>query len=167
MSDPLQQSRRRTKLVALGCGAAVLAGSGWVLLPARVLTIEVPSLALSAASQEEVKVTPLDAKAFDTPVWTIAAAPQPPAPPPPPPPPPPPLKLQLIGILKEDQGYKAVLYDPDTNKLFVKATGEEALGHKIDRVAADAITIKDGTLVRTLALKNGGGGVGGSGGGGP
>lgn len=158
MNDPLQQSCRRTKLVALASGGVVLVGVGWALLPPGKLSVEIPSLALATASQDEVKPAPLDAKAFDTPVWTIAAAPQPPTAPPPPPPPPPPLKLQLIGILKEDRGYKAVLYDPDTNRLFVKATGEEALGHKIDRVAADAITIKDGPLVRTLALKSVGGG---------
>ena len=101
---------------------------------------------------------PLDVKAFETPVWTIAAAPQPLAPPPPPPPAPPPLKLQLIGIIKEAEAYKAVIYDPDTNKLFVVASGEAAArGHTVDRVIADSITIKDGTLVRTLALKTGGG----------
>jgi hypothetical protein len=80
---------------------------------------------------------------------------------PPPPPPPPPLKLQLIGILKEDEVYKAVLYDPETNKIFVVASGQEAQGHRIDRVAPDGVTVKDGTLVRTLALKTGGG-VGGT-----
>jgi len=163
MTDLLRKSRRRTRHMALACGGVVLVGLVWALLPASTPRTDVPSLEVAGQGPRETKLPPLDAKAFDTPVWTIAAAPQPPPPPAPPPPPPPPLKLQLIGILKEDQGYKAVLYDPDTNKLFVVATGGEALGHTIDRVAADAVTIKDGALVRTLALKTGGG----SGGGGP
>jgi hypothetical protein len=160
MSDLLQQSRRRTKQAALACGGAVLAGAAWALMPPRTPVIEAPSAQLAAQDDAPIKPAPLDVKAFDTPVWTMAAAPLPPPPPAPPPPPPPPLKLQLIGILKEEQDYKAVLYDPDTNKLFVVATGQEAQGHRIDRVAADAITIKDGAVVRTLALKTGGAGGG-------
>jgi hypothetical protein len=154
MNDPLQQSRRRTRLLAAMCGVAVLMGVGWALVPPGTPLVDSPSVALTGASQDETAIAPLDPSAFDTPVWTIAAALQPPAPPPPPPP----LKVQLIGILKEDQGYKAVLYDPDTNKILVVSTGEEALGHKIDRVAADTITIRDGPLVRTLALRPGVGG---------
>jgi len=162
MSDLLQHSRKRTKVLALSCGGLVLLGAAWALIPPGMPRIEAPSVELASRDEEQIKLPPLDVKAFDTPVWTIAAAPIPLAPPAPPPPPPPPLKLQLIGILKEDQEYKAVLYDPDTNKLVVVATGQEALGHKVDRVAADTVTIKDGTLVRTLALKTGGGGgVGG------
>ncbi len=122
----------------------------WALVPTHPTVIEAPSLEVANAAADVPPPAPLDVKAFETPVWTIAAAPQPPAPPPPPPPAPPPLKLLLIGIIKEAEVYKAVIYDPDTNKLFVVASGQDAAGHTIDRVAADAITIKDGSLVRTL-----------------
>src|SRR6185295_10086229 len=156
MTELLRKSRRRTRRTALACGGAILVGFVWALLPVSTPRIDAPSFEVSGQGPRETKLPPLDARAFDTPVWTIAAAPQPPPPPIPPPPPPPPIKLQLIGILKEDQDYKAVLYDPDTNKLFVVSNGGVALGHTIDRVAADTVTIKDGTLVRTLALKTGG-----------
>jgi hypothetical protein len=153
----LAQSRRRTKYVAAACSMAVMGALVWALVPTHPPIIETPSLEVANAAADLPPPAPLDVKAFETPVWTIAAAPQPPAPSPPPPPAPPPLKLQLIGIIKEAEVYKAVIYDPDTNKLFVVASGETAAGHTVDRVIADSITIKDGALVRTLALKTGGG----------
>jgi hypothetical protein len=155
--DLLQQSRRRTLRTASLCSGGLLLAMGWAIWKPRLPTIEIPAMLPADQGDAEAKLPPLDVKAFDTPVWTIAAAPQAPAPPSPPPPPPPPLKLQLIGILREAEQYKAVLYDPDSNKLFVVATGEEAQGHMIDRVAADAITVRDGALVRTLKLRSGGG----------
>lgn len=156
-ADLLAQSRRRTKQVAAGCGLALLGALAWALAPTHSAVIEASSLEVANAAADVPPPAPLDVKAFETPVWTIAAAPQPPVPPPPPPPAPPPLKLQLIGIIKEAEVYKAVIYDPDTNKLFVVASGESAAGHTVERVIADSITIKDGPLVRTLALKTGGG----------
>ena len=153
----LERSKRRTRRVALLCGVIVLTGAGWALLPGGPGPIEAPSLEFAGAQVDRPIVAPLDFKAFQTPVWTIAAAPQPPTPAAPPPPPPPPLKLQLIGIIKEDQAYKAVLYDPDTNKLFVVASGEDAAGHAVDHVAADSVALRDGALVRTLGLKTGSG----------
>jgi hypothetical protein len=153
----LVHSRRRTKYVAAGCGVAMVGALAWALVPTYPAVIEAPSLEAANAAADLPPPAPLDVKAFETPVWTIAAVPQPPAPPPPPPPAPPPFKLQLIGIIKEAEVYKAVIYDPDTNKLFVVASGEAAAGHTVERVIADSITIKDGALVRTLALKTGGG----------
>ena len=165
MTDLLQESRRRTRRLVLACGGVTLAGIVWAVWPMGTPRIDAPTLQVANAAPAEVPLPPLDVKAFSTPVWTIAAAPPSPAPPPSPPPPPPPLKLQLIGIIKEEAIYKAVLYDPDTNKLWVVASGQNAAGHKIDRVAPDAITIKDGPLVRMLALKSGGGTSGLPGGG--
>jgi hypothetical protein len=155
--DILQRSRRSTLRTAFLCGGVVFTALGWALWRPSMPRVEAPSLQLAGQGDEPTSLPPLDANAFNTPVWTIAAAPRPPALPSPAPPPPAPLKLQLIGILREDGEYKAVLYDPDINRLFVVATGEEAEGHKIDRVAADAISIRDGALIRTLALKTGGG----------
>jgi hypothetical protein len=159
-ADPanlLAHSRRRTRYVAAGCGVAMLGAMAWALMPTHPAVSEAPRLEMANAAADSPPPAPLDVKAFETPVWTIAAAPQPAAPPPPPPPAPPPLKLQLIGIIREAEVYKAVIYDPDTNKLFVVASGEAAAGHTVERVVADSITIKDGALVRTLALKTGGG----------
>jgi hypothetical protein len=155
--DRLQRSRRSTVRTVCVCGGAVVAASAWALWPPSTPQVDTPSLAFLVEPVEPPKLPPLDVRAFDTPVWTIAAALQPSVPAPPTLPPPPPLKLQLIGILKGGQDYKAVLYDPDSNKLFVVATGGEAQGHKVDRVTADAIAIGDGALIRTLALKTGGG----------
>ncbi len=149
----LTRSQRSTRGAGAVCAAAVIAAALWALLVPSQRPIEAPDFAALAPAGEPPP-RPLAVAAFDTPVWTIPQVVTA-APPslPPPPPPPPPLKVQLIGIIKEEVGYKAVLYDPDTNKVRVVAAGEEVQGRRVARVAADMMTIGQGATLQTLALK--------------
>ncbi|HYE63787.1 MAG TPA: hypothetical protein VD997_17480 [Phycisphaerales bacterium] len=151
-ADPLVASRRSTRRVALLAGLAILVAAGWALYLPTLDAPESPTLA-SAAAPAETPAPPLELAAFQTPVWTVAepikeaAAPPPPAPTPP-------LKVQLIGILKEGDSYKAVLYDPETNKVQVVAAGEDVQGRKVARIAADIVSIQNGRGMQMLTLKN-------------
>src|SRR3954462_6437056 len=100
-------------------GAAVLivvpgVAAAWALWPLStprgvsatdaIRVIEPPAMTLAA----------LDADAFRAPIWVAASAP--PAPPAPPPPLPA-LRLQLLAVVQEEGVYRAVLYDPDADKV--------------------------------------------------
>ena len=96
----------------------------------------------------------------------------PPLPQPPPPPAaaaaPPPFKLQLLAIIKEDAGaeagtsgvtYKAMVYDPDSDKVLVVAGGDTLGGRLIESIDRTALKIRDakGGAPRVLTLKTEGG----------
>jgi hypothetical protein len=81
---------------------------------------------------------------------------------------PPPLRLQLIGITRDAPKdgttavLRAALYDPDSDRLLLVAAGETLtagrgggtpLQLKIASLTADTIELSDGTLTRTLTLK--------------
>ncbi len=91
---------------------------------------EIPRVqAGEAAPSLKVTRAAFDADAFATPLWVA-----PPAPPPPPPapettppasePPPSPLKVQLLSILREPSGNRAMFYDPDTKRVQTLAVGD-------------------------------------------
>jgi hypothetical protein len=148
----LDHSRASTRRVLVAGAICTTVAGVWALwLPTR------PALMLTESdtrvASTESPPPPLDLAAFDTPVWTIAE-PIKVAAAPPPPPPPPPLRLQLLGIVREGDAYKAVLYDPDSNKVRVVAAGEELQGRRVERIAADTVSIKTGALVQVLALKS-------------
>jgi hypothetical protein len=117
------------------------------------LAVQVPSIAppMAESPPAERSLPPLDLAAFHAPLWVV---PPPPPPPAAPAPPPPPLKLQLIAIVREGEGYKAALYDPDQDKLFIVGTGERIAGRIIEEVRAGDLTIQDHGISRTLALKS-------------
>jgi hypothetical protein len=132
-------------LVGLSISAA------WAFWP-----IETPAIPgevqITAGQENKGTLAALDVEAFRAPLWLVAA---PPPPPPPAPPPPQPLKLQLLAILNEGGVYKAAIYDPDSDKLFVAATGESAAGRKIERIGTNSIDLRDGDRMSTLALVQG------------
>lgn len=140
-----------TRPVAAIGGFAVLACAAWAFWPLPRPKFTTPDLTpATTESPAERVLPPLDLAAFRAPLWV--------APPPPPvaaapPPPPPPLKLQLIAIVREAEVYKAALYDPDQDKLFIVGKGETIAGRTIEEVRAGDLTLKDNGISRTLALK--------------
>ena len=155
-STLLESSRQRTRKVAIVGAVAVISGAAWVLLAPAAKPISAPTFDL-AAKEDATTQPPLEIVAFQTPVWTIALPEAPKEAAAPPPPPPPPLKVQLIGIMKEGDLYKAVLYDPDTNKVRVVETGDDVQGRRVELVAMDNVRIRNGASTQTLVLKNQGG----------
>lgn len=160
--DPLVTLRKRTRVAALaGTAATVLAGV-YALWPVSIEPLPAPVevTAHSPAQMDPPPAPPLDLAVFDGPIWLAP----PPATPAPsgvaakPSPPPPPLKLELLGILREGDSFKAVVYDPDTDKVAVLSAGDTLAGRTINAVTADTVAIKDGAGTRTLTLKQAGGG---------
>ncbi|GMV25105.1 MAG: hypothetical protein AMXMBFR58_11360 [Phycisphaerae bacterium] len=158
--DPLVTLRKRTRVAVLaGTAATVLAGVS-ALWPVSIEPLPAPVEVTAQGPQETEPppAPPLDLAVFDGPIWL--------APPPPttpaevaakPAPPPPPLKLELLGILREGDSFKAVVYDPDTDKVAVLSAGDTLAGRTINAVTADTVAIKDGAGTRTLTLKQAGG----------
>ncbi len=170
--DPLLALQRRTRRASAVCAGVVLLAAMYALWPVTIEPVSVPtplsSDSESLAAGEASGPVPLDLAAFETPLWLA------PPPPPPteiaakPPPPPPPLKLELLGILREGESYRAVVYDPETDKVTVLSSGDTLAGRTVGRITAETVAIKDGAGTRTLTLKTEAkpGAGGGSGGGG-
>lgn len=166
--DPLAMLARRTRLGLIVCAGLTLCAALFAVWPVAVDPITRPeSIEPISVSGSKPTMIALDVAAFDVPVWLT---------PPPPPPLPavevaakpaalPPLKLELLGIIKEGTTYRAVVYDPDTDKVAVVGSGDTLAGRKIDRVSVDALAIRDASGIRTLTLKAPpGAGAGGEGG---
>ena len=101
-----------------------------------------------------VTVAALDREAFAAPIWVAPSAP---AAPPAPAPPPPPMRLQLIAIVRDDAGFKASLYDPDSDALLLVGAGDAAGGRTVERVSATSVEFKESGRARTLSLRAEGG----------
>jgi hypothetical protein len=137
-------------LLAASAAAATL----WAFAPLDRPALEVPTFT-ETLPQENLEQERLDLIAFRAPLWIAPSPPPPPPPQPrpePPPPPPPPLKFHLLAIVREADALKAVLYDPDTDRLLVVAEGEPLGSRRIERVHPSAVDIRDDRGVRTLSL---------------
>lgn len=150
-------SSRLVTAPVLGAAAACAAWALWPLRPPPELTqgvaVEESQAERAAPGSETVA---LDTTAFAAPLW-IAPPPPPPKPAPPaPPPPPPPLRLQLVGIVVEEGGPRAVLYDPDTDVLHIVASGEAVGSCVVESVSKAEVTLRQGDRLRTLALRDAG-----------
>lgn len=149
----------------LGGALLVIAAGVWAFWPLGAGEIEEPTIAASPVEAPARTVASLDTAAFRAPLWVA-----PPAPPAPPvaAAPPPPLRVQLLAVVHEEGVYKAVLYDPDSDRLLVLREGETlgAGGRSIQSVTVSAVQIRDQSGIRTLALRQdqGSGGSGGAGG---
>ncbi len=150
--DPLATARGRLRgaaIVSVGWVALAGAFAFWPLDRAGPASFKLPSAA------EPVR-EPLSLAAFDAPVWSVEihAAP---APAPSPAPPPPPPRLQLLGIARDqEQGatvLRAVLFDPDTNKLSIVSHGGVVSGRTVTAIDETKVTLSDGTLTHTLTLR--------------
>ena len=67
-------------------------------------------------------------------------------------PPPKPLRLQLIGIIDDGRQLRAALYDPETDRLLIVATGDRVKRHTIT-ITADAVELADGRVTHRLTLR--------------
>jgi hypothetical protein len=170
----VQRVQRRIRLAAAVTITMVMVWAFWPITPSSVVE---PSPAGKGQSQPEApaiaSVPPLNAAAFDAPLWVIAATPpaQATATPPPPPPPPPPLRLQLLGITRDESQptpvYRAAVYDPDSDRIIVVNSGDTVGGRVVQSIASDRIAFALGAQVKTLLLRadqsptqaKGGGGV--------
>ncbi len=152
-----------------GRGAMILAGvcfsaafallAWWALrpLPEVDLGVAAPAPEIAGKSSGSSPFA-LDESAFRAPLWIAPPAPAPPPPArvePRPEPPPPPMRLQILAIVRgegDEGGGRALLYDPDADRPVWVSAGQALGARRIERVTADAVEIRDGAYVRTLAL---------------
>ena len=131
------------------------ASAAWAFAPiGRSLKVTHGVRQQEGTAAPSVPLAPLDVEAFRCPLWVAPPAAPPPAAPPPPLPA---LRLQLLAIVKDGTGYRAMIYDPDADRVFAAGTGDTAAGRKVERVTASDVQLRDGGGLRTLALREGNG----------
>jgi hypothetical protein len=148
----------------LALAVAVAACAWWALGPMEHPEVEKhawpppPPTAAPPARQ----LLSLDVSAFSAPLWVA------------PPSAPvaeatastPPLRLQLVAIVRDGESLRAVLYDPDTDRLLVSGPGDAVGDGTIESVSLSGLVLRNPSGTRTLSLNARGpvGGVGGGGG---
>ncbi|MCC6678156.1 MAG: hypothetical protein IT436_13525 [Phycisphaerales bacterium] len=149
-----------------GVALTLLTAGWWALRP-----LETPDLSLPPPPENDLgpaeasTLAALDDSAFRAPLWIAPPPPPEPAPEPPKPAPLPPLKLQLLAIVRtpatgSDHEYKALLYDPEVDKIVEVAAGQTIGERTVVGVTQHEITLKDRAGTRTLSLRPEGPGAG-------
>ncbi len=145
----------------IASAVALLGSCLWAFWPLGPSRLGVPEIGVAAEAPAEPASPVLDVAAFNAPLW-VAPPTQPPPPPAPSvvatPPPPPPLKWQLLAIVREGDAYKALVYDPDADKVLTLAEGDHAGPRRVARITPTSVDVRDGAGVRTLALREQAGG---------
>lgn len=159
-SDPLGawSNRQRGALVAVG--AALALGLAWALRPLhRAPAVEVELGAPDGSVPGPGDLAPLDRAAFAAHIWNPPPRPEAaevssdtreqPAPPP---------KLQLIGVAHDtgadgDTVLRAALYDPDTDKLHLVASGERIGAVRVS-VDPEGVSLETAGGTARLALRD-------------
>jgi len=159
-SDPIPAWRRRQRSALAIAGVAFPISLAWALrsLPARP-GIDAELHAAPSRDGGVETIEPLDRAAFAAAIWNPPAAPEHPAatveratPVPPP-------KLQLIGIVHDtDRGgavlLRAALYDPDTDKLHLVASGERVGAVTVASIESGVVSLESAGRMSRLALRD-------------
>jgi hypothetical protein len=148
------------KLPIKRAGAAALLGvlAVWAMWPLPEPTVDAGLAPSAPVAPEPVALAALDLDAFRTPLW-VAPPVLTPVPPESAPERLPPVRLQLIAIVRDpgdaSAALKALLYDPDSDRLILAAPGEVIGAATIEHVLERGVEVRDraGGGVRTLALR--------------
>lgn len=150
LTDPLEVARHRLGTARAVSVIVLLVAGVWAFWPLSVAKVEAEDVVPRRSTLPESAESPaasiaslpeLDIESFNAPLWTVAQPPPPPAAAPPLPP----MKLQLLGIdsLQEDGAvvYRAVLYDPDQDKVLVLRSGDTIGPRVIRHVDRRSVTL--------------------------
>lgn len=158
-SDPIRAWKRRERSAIAIAGIALALSLGWALRPLpSVPAIDAGLDAPPPDGRGDETVEPLDRAAFAAAIWNPPAAPERPAarvertPPAPPP------RLQLIGIVHDtdEDGtalLRAALYDPDTDKLHLVASGERVGAVTVASIESGVVSLESAGRTNRLALR--------------
>ena len=151
-------NNRRARRIAYRAlaGVCVAACGVWAFLPLEPARVNVPEIATGTTAAPATARHALDLAAFSAPLWVAPPPPPKVAEAAPPPPPPVPLRWQLLAIVREESGYKALVYDPDTDKVLALGEGDESGPRRVARVTPTSMDVRDASGVRTIALREGG-----------
>lgn len=135
--------------------AACLFGCGlWAFLPLDTGLPSQPSPPRSKPTEVQAGPVPFNAAAFHTPIWITPAKVEVTADASPPPPPAPPVRFQLLAVIRGERDCKAVLYDPDSDRLIVLGQNQSSRGLTATRLTPTSVDLSDGTGMQTLALRS-------------
>jgi len=67
----------------------------------------------------------------------------------------PPLRLELIGITRDNDRLYAVLYDPESDRLLTVGDGDQIRDHTVTAISESEVELSDGRSTRRLALREG------------
>ncbi|MDQ7012450.1 MAG: hypothetical protein Q9O74_00975 [Planctomycetota bacterium] len=165
-SDPIRLWNQRQRTVFTVGGVAVLAVLSWSAWPLPAPPLIDTPLADPTPPTKDVShdgtehIEPFDIGAFTAAIWnpapeapTVATGPRArPALPPPP-------KLQLIGIARDTDEHgnpvlRAALYDPDTDRLHLVASGEHIGPVTIAAVDTEGVSLEIGGRTSRIALRD-------------
>jgi hypothetical protein len=142
----------------------LISATVWALAPLESPDIARPVSARSPDDSPSASVSSpaLDQSAFRVPLWIAQVTTSPAAVEPViAAPPRPPLRLQLLAIIRDEATatYRAMVYDPDTDRVLVGSVGERFIDQTIASVDAGSLRLRDdsGGEDRVLALKTAGG----------
>ena len=158
-NNPIRAQRMRTRRTLVGCCAWLLPASVWAAWPHRPGVFQSPPVGVrTQVTRNEPRPAVLNAGAFDAQLWVFEIAPPLPMAKAPPPPP---LRLQLVGIIgdQDEAGrkcFRAALYDPDVDELLIVSEGQHVGARRVAAVSALAIQLSSSDeQVQTLALQSG------------
>ncbi|MFT3684283.1 MAG: GspE/PulE family protein [Phycisphaerales bacterium] len=145
--DPLigpQQAARRWLLGAVVC--VPLAVWACLSVTPHVGPARQPDAPVATPVRQPTRPA-VELAAFDAPIWTLDPPPAVVAAPPP-------LRLQLVGLVREGDVLKAVLYNQETDELVVVKDGDRvgAGGRSVTKIEATGVTLSDG---RRLLMEGG------------
>ncbi len=132
----VQRDIQRTRRWMLTAGCAVVVVGLWTFWPQQR---SVAPIEIAKVTGTKESIAPLELKAFDAPVWTLAALPPPPLPPPAPPPA---LAEQLLAVSMADaDSPTAMFYRPSEDRIVTMHIGDSIGGRTIKAIAADKVTL--------------------------
>jgi len=157
-SDPTPAWRARQRSAIAVAATALAISLAWALRPLPALPVIDAGLDAPAPSDGGEAAEPLDRDAFAAAIWNPPDAPERPAaaveqtaPAPPP-------RLQLIGIVQDtgDNGavlLRAALYDPDTDKLHLVASGERVGAVTVASIERGVVSLESAGRTSRLLLR--------------
>ena len=156
-NDPVLLARRRTRATWLIATAGIAVCAWWGFAPLPVL--DAPDVTLSqpvAPNVPDAGVEPMDQSVFSALLWNAPetpnrteqaaddAAQRDSA-----------IRVQLIGITNDHGRLYAVLYDPESDRLFSVGNGDRILQHTVTSISESAVELSDGRSTRRLTLREG------------
>lgn len=158
-SDPIRDWRRRERWAIAIAGVALALSLAWVLRPLPARPGFDAELHASPPRDGGIETAePLDRTAFAAAIWNPPATPERPAATAEKATPVPPPRLQLIGIVHDtdENGavlLRAALYDPDTDKLHLVASGERVGAVTVASIESGVVSLESAGRTTRLALR--------------
>ena len=155
-NDPIRMIKRRGWATWLVGSLAIASCAFWAVAPAD--DPDQPDLFTTLVEPSTESISDDSPQAFDDQSFSARLWNPPPGSGPAPPAPksdrrPPPPRLELIAIINDGGERRAAVYDPDTDRIRIVASGDQISDLTVTSVSADAVELSDGRATVRLTLK--------------